>query len=411
MSTFEQQIDAVRAYFKEHKAERYPFENPYLREKEEYIQSLYYRMLCALVRYPDEPDDMQMLYIRRLMAGAQAEHTFQDYMKMALDLDTDDINEFISAFHEDELRFYFCVDGLVLLSAVQAHEKAYALLSELIELLSITKDELRYLSVIAAAIVTQSSQAFDSAKALATRFTKHLSFYPYVRGFYSGLISDTSAEKYIYSANGGSVSLSQYGPYTAKRVVIENISCVLDQDIKFEGCEEVIIRNCILKGNEYRFEFLRVGKVIIENCDISNFSNRFAYLKDTNHLFVQKNDFENCGFCSEDGHSTYGGVFFTSFGSKMKSINFIENKFLNCYIAKSKFKDGIDATGIIFASCYQQIDALHILNNQFHGCACRNTDSSRSSAKKPAYVCTDTWIDDKVEKDNICTGPVTQIFN
>lgn len=96
MSTFEQQIDAVRAYFKEHKAERYPFENPYLREKEEYIQSLYYRMLCALVRYPDEPDDMQVLYIRRLMAGAQAEHTFQDYMKMALDLDTDDINEFIS---------------------------------------------------------------------------------------------------------------------------------------------------------------------------------------------------------------------------------------------------------------------------------------------------------------------------
>lgn len=401
MSTFEQQIDAVRAYFKEHKAERYPFENPYLREKEEYIQSLYYRMLCALVRYPDEPDDMQVLYIRRLMAGAQAEHTFQDYMKMALDLDTDDINEFISAFHEDELRFYFCVDGLVLLSAVQAHEKAYALLSELIELLGITKDELRYLSVIAAAIVTQSSQAFDSAKALATHFTKHLSFYPYIRGFYSGLITDTSAEKHIYFANGGNISLSQYGPYTAKRVVIENISCVLDQDIKFEGCEEVIIRNCILKGNEYRFEFLRVGKVIIENCDISNFSNRFAYLKDTNHLFVQKNRFENCGCCSDS--DIRGGVFLIGDNNALKEIRFTENEFLNCYVARTEHKYNYRATGIILGDNSYDIEKISVLNNRFYGCECRNNGNYAA-----VYIYASAH--EEIEEGNICTGPVTQIF-
>lgn len=394
MSTFEQQIDAVRAYFKEHKAERYPFENPYLREKEEYIQSLYYRMLCALVRYPDEPDDMQVLYIRRLMAGAQAEHTFQDYMKMALDLDTDDINEFISAFHEDELRFYFCVDGLVLLSAVQAHEKAYALLSELIELLGITKNELRYLSAIAAAIVTQSSQAFDSAKALATHFTKHLSFYPYVRGFYSGLITDTSAEKHIYSADGGKVSLGQYGPYTAKRVVIENILCVLDQDIKFEGCEEVIIRNCILKGNKYRFEFHRVGKVSIENCEIIDFSNRFAYLKDSNHLFVQKNRFENCG-CAGGGN---GGVFYCD--RSADQIHFIENEFLSCYIGAN--------FGVILycgdSSGRGRVKTISILNSQFCGCKAE----SGMFVTRPHYFAVDS--DNKVEKGNTCTGPITKIF-
>lgn len=402
MSTFEQQIDAIRAYFKEHKAERYPFENPYLREKEEYIQSLYYRMLCALVRYPDEPDDMQVLYIRRLIAGAQAEHTFQDYMKMALDLDTDDINEFISAFHEDELRFYFCVDGLVLLSAVQAHEKAYALLSELIELLGITKDELRYLSAIAAAIVTQSSQAFDSAKALATRFTKHLPFYPYVRGFYSGLITDTFAEKHIYSTDGGKVSLSQYGPYTTKRVVIENISCVLDQDIKFEGCEEVILRNCVLKGNEYRFEFYRVGKVTIENCEISDFSNRFAYLEGTNNLFVQKNRFENCGCCS--GSAIVGGVFVIDDSKVTNEIFFTENEFLNCYVARTEYQSGFWATGIILGKSWQHTEKISVLNNRFYGCECRNC----SSGTKEVYVYASAT--ERIEEGNTCTGPVTQIF-
>ena len=388
MSTFEQQIDAVRAYFKEHKAERYPFENPYLREKEEYIQSLYYRMLCALVRYPDEPDDMQVLYIRRLMAGAQAEHTFQDYMKMALDLDTDDINEFISAFHEDELRFYFCVDGLVLLSAVQAHEKAYALLSELIELLGITKDELRYLSVIAAAIVTQSSQAFDSAKALATHFTKHLSFYPYVRGFYSGLITDTSAEKHIYFANGGNISLSQYGPYTAKRVVIENISYVVDQKITFEDCEEVIIRNCVLKGNKYRFEFNRVGKVTIENCDVSDFIYRFAHLRDTNNLFVRKNHFVNCGGVDETG------VFFF-YDEDVNEISLVDNEFSNCYVT-------CNGRGIILRS-HGTIKNLSVLNNRFHGC------NSRNNYLKKVYIYAQT-LEKAEENNNICTGPVTQIF-
>ena len=401
MSTFEQQIDAVRAYFKEHKAERYPFENPYLREKEEYIQSLYYRMLCALVRYPDEPDDMQVLYIRRLMAGAQAEHTFQDYMKMALDLDTDDINEFISAFHEDELRFYFCVDGLVLLSAVQAHEKAYALLSELIELLGITKDELRYLSAIAAAIVTQSSQAFDSAKALATHFTKHLSFYPYIRGFYSGLITDTSAEKHIYFANGGNISLSQYGPYTAKRVVIENISCVLDQDINFEGCAEVILRNCTLKGNEYQFQFYYVRKIMIENCNISDFSNRFAYLKNSTNLFVQNNRFENCGYCGKT--DALGGVFY-NYASSMATniVNFINNEFFYCYIARNERKLNMWATGIIFSSSFS-VKTLSIQHNRFYGCECRNNDT-----RSEVYICASA--NEKVEEGNICTGPVTQIF-
>lgn len=386
MSTFEQQIDAVRAYFKEHKAERYPFENPYLREKEEYIQSLYYRMLCALVRYPDEPDDIQILYIRCLMAGAQAEHTFQDYMKMALDLDTDDISEFISAFHEDELRFYFCVDGLVLLSAVQAHEKAYALLSELIELLGITKNELRYLSAMATAIVTQSSQAFDSAKARTTRSTKDLSFYPYVKEFYSGLILDTPTEKHIYSTDGGEVSLSQYGPYTTKRVVIENISCVLDQDIKFEGCEEVIIRNCILKGNEYRFEFHRVGKVIIENCEISDFSNRFAYLKDTNNLFVQNNHFINCG-----GPDTTG-VFF--YNGENNEISLIGNEFFNCYVEDK-------ALAIILHSD-RIVQSLSVLNNLFYECESRGIVIARAYIYASAHK--------KVEEGNICTGPVKQIF-
>ena len=41
MSDYEKHIDKIRKYFEEHKAERYPFENALLSEKDEYVKSLY----------------------------------------------------------------------------------------------------------------------------------------------------------------------------------------------------------------------------------------------------------------------------------------------------------------------------------------------------------------------------------
>ena len=150
MSDYEKHVDEIRKYFEEHKAERYPFENALLREKDEYVKSLYFRMLCTLVRYTGEPDEMQVLYIRRLLAGAHAENQFQDYMKMALDLDRGDIDEFVSLFAEDELRYYFCIDGSILLSVARAGDKQYELLAELAELLGINQKELAYLVYVEA---------------------------------------------------------------------------------------------------------------------------------------------------------------------------------------------------------------------------------------------------------------------
>lgn len=187
-----QSNDTIKLYFHKHQEALDLFENPYLKEKDEYAQSLYYRMLCEIVRYPSSADDMQVLYIRRLMIGTQAEHTFEDYMKMAFGLDSNDINDFVSIFGKDVLRYYFCVDSLILLSATPTHTESYTFLSELIELLGISKDELRYLSAVAAAIVTQSSQSFDEAKTLTPRSTKDISFHQYVKWFYTGSCTNAS---------------------------------------------------------------------------------------------------------------------------------------------------------------------------------------------------------------------------
>ena len=142
MAEFDNRINKLREYMAEQKPEQYPLENNMLAQKDEYTKSLYLRMLCALIRYAGEPDEMQMLYIRRLIAGIDAEQEYPDYMKMALDLSTDDVDEFVSAFEDDELSYFFALDGMILLAVANGAEKQYDLLAELVELIDIDREEL-----------------------------------------------------------------------------------------------------------------------------------------------------------------------------------------------------------------------------------------------------------------------------
>lgn len=399
MSDYENHIDKIRKYFEEHKAERYPFENELLREKDEYVKSLYFRMLCTLIRYTGEPDEMQVLYIRRLIAGSHAENDFQDYMKMALDLDAEDIDEFVSVFKEDDLRYYFCIDGAIVLSVGKTTDKNYELFAELIELLGVCRDELTYLVSASKAILCLSSEQFDEAKAISPRSTKELSLYHYVMSFYAGMIVDTPEIRHIYSHNKMSVDLSKYSEYRAKRIIIENVSISLKQDIAFEGCSEVIIRKCIFEGNARSLKFNRVGRVIIEDCEISNFSNRFALFTDTNVLFLSKNCFINCGCISD--RDIKGGVLLSD-GNWMDTVVIENNKLLNCYVARTERKSNYWATGILL-HLEKGAANITVTGNHFSGCECRKNGDYTA-----AYIT--GYTNFVSEANNICDGSVRRIF-
>lgn len=188
MPEYENKIDKIRKYFEVKKSELYPIKNTALAEKDEYTKSLYLRMLCSLIRYTGEPSKMQVLYVRRLMAGINAEAAFEDYMKMALDLDTTDVDEFIATYKQDDLKYYFCIDGMILLAVAENAEKKYELLAELVEMLGINREQLKYLSAAAKAIVMQSAEMFDEARKFLPDSLLNLSLYHYIAGFYVGAV-------------------------------------------------------------------------------------------------------------------------------------------------------------------------------------------------------------------------------
>lgn len=400
MSDYEKHIDKIRKYFEEHKAERYPFENALLNEKDEYVKSLYFRMLCTLVRYTGEPSEMQVLYIRRLIAGSHAENEFEDYMKMALDLDTEDIDEFISVFKEDDLKYYFCIDGAILLSVIKGADKNYELLAEFIEMLGLTSNELKYLTAVAKATIIQSGELFDEAKRYTSDTTENLSMYHYVCGFYGGAITHTPSKIHIYSKDKSCVNISDYETFKAKKVIIENITADLHDDVVFEGCAEVVIKNCKFSGNKYRFEFFNVGKIVVENCRISDFFNRFTFLRDCNELIVSQNHFVNCGYTEES--DIRGGVIYSD-GEQLTTIILEKNTLQNCYIARETQKYNWGCTGIFIYSGGYNTELLQVIDNQFIGCRCKNNGNYTE-----AYI--SARAKQVVNENNVCNGAITRIF-
>lgn len=402
MPEYENKIDKIRKYFEGKKAELYPLKNAMLAEKEEYIKSLYLRMLCALIRYTGEPSAMQVLYVRRLMAGINAEAAFEDYMKMALDLNTTDVDEFIAAYKQDTLKHYFCIDAIILLSVAENAEKNYELLAELVEMLSINREQLKYLAAAAKAIVMQSTEMVDEARKFLPDSLADLSLLNYIESFYAGKIVDTYEKCHIYSFDKKFVDLSKYESFNGKQVIIENIAASLLHDIGFNGCAEVIIRNCKFYDSKCRFNFNRVGKVTIENCEIANFSNRVACFDNVNNIIVNGNRFVNCGYTDSDYAN--GGVFFTNGANPINNVILENNELLNCYVAtKSKSRECWAKT--IFMYLNILTNNIKVKDNSFIGCECRD-----NSNYIEAYIQLYRGYIRMKEENNLCTGSVTKIF-
>lgn len=408
MEPFENQIDKVREYFVEHKAEEYPINNQLLAEHDEYAKSMYFRMLCALIRYTGNPDEAQVQYVSRLIAGSNAENGFADYMRMALELDIKDVEEFISAFQEDTLKYYFCIDGSILLSVVEADQKNYEMLAELIEMLKITHNELTYLTAVSKAIIMQSTELYDAAKSLSPDTTAELPLIHYLCSFYSGILLDNPWNIRIYSNDKENWDISSWGlpktDFTAKVVTIENVQGTLPNDIKFKNCSEVVLKNCSFIGNASYFYFENVGRVRIENCTISDFSNRFAVFSRINELIVHNNRFINCGYnCSWYGNIR-GGVIWVEKGN-VECISIEGNEVNNCYIASTHHES---CTAIFYACDYDvQIKTIRVIGNHFSGCQCGDHYNNYTEA----YIYVPTkYKPEIIEENNTFSGGITRLF-
>ena len=399
MTSVERKIDDIRACLNKVRVEQYPLVNPLLAEKDEYIKSLYLRVLCFLIRNDGETNNMQALFIRRLISGIKAEQEFQEYMKLALDIGTLDIEEFVAAMKKDDLKYFFCVDGIMVLSFSDCIDKKYGLFAELIEVLGVGLNEIEYLSLIATAIMEQDSKKADAAFKMVPNSIEHLSFFHCFSDFYSGAIINTDEKYYLYSPDKREISFPESYKFTSKRVIFENITINVESNIVFEGCNEVVLRKCNLEGGLAGLRFNMIDKVRIEKCKISGFANRFAVFSSTKEIEIIENNFKHCG---ATGASDERGGVINIWSTGTENILLENNVLSGCYIARSEYKYDWCATGIFVGSNYN-VKKMRVVGNKFVGCRCRNNGGNY----KERYIALS--VSDCYEENNVCIGDVKNI--
>lgn len=399
MEKFNKRIEGIRTMMSGMKVEMYAIVNPELAVLDEYTKNLYLKVLCTVVQYENEPSEMQTLYLKRLIAGIGTEEPLEEYMRKALEISDVDIKEFISYMKENQVRYYFALESMVLTAMGQQIQDNYEYLAELIELCGITKEDLKYLAFVAESILRQDSGYYDTAKDSINDRTRSLNFYPYISNYYAGALIDNDNEQY-YTAPGLGMNTNDIilpAEYTARKVTFRNLVINLGEVCKFEGCETVDFINCKITTDDSKtLYFKAIGNVSFTECEFYDMDNHVACFTAVNNVEIKQCTLRNCGWMC--GKNNYGALF-KYYWPLGDTFNFINNKVLNCYIKNTDSYGG--STGILIDS--GEVRGGMIRGNEFIGCQCINNN-----------VYTDAII--RGEKnhfnylDNKMTGAVTRLF-
>ena len=403
MEELNKKISGIRKMMNEMKTDQYTIVNPDLAALDEYTKALYLKVLCTVVQYENNPSDMQLLYLKRIITGIDTDEPLEEYMRKALEISERDIQEFIDFMKENLARYYFTLESMILVSMGNQAKSSFEYLAELIGLCGITKKDLEYLSLVAKSVLRQESSYFDDAKKIITEDAKDLWLEPYIGNYYAGTIIDTEDEKMYYAPDREDSHNMEFPTvFTAGNISFYNLTIEMNQEWSFTGCDQIKFVDCKLMNTDTGvLNFREIGKLQFENCEFEDFNNYVAHFDAVNEIRIVHCKFENCGRISSDKYAK-GGVFELKRAKEGNTFSFIDNRVLNCYMnypSESIFFIG-QQSGILFNVYGNKETQFEINHNEFIRCKCIGSSEDYS---KIIY-----GMDEKSSKakcqDNRCIG-------
>lgn len=373
MDDFNKKISGIRSSMNEMKAELYAIKNPDLVILDEYNKDLYLKLLSTVVQYDNNPSDMQILYLKRIVKGIETEKSIEDYMKKALELSVDDVINFIEFAKTNNVKFYFALESILLVNMGDSNEQNMEFVAELMELCGVTKADLEYLSLVAKSILQQDSMYYNQAKEIITENCLQLNFKPYIENYYAGAIIDN---QYVicYSAPDKEMGITLRNEYSAKRVIFKNLIICINDEWNIKRCESVLFENCEIYGKSYSIILKVCKSVTFKNCKISGFTTYAFVSKMVNELMFINSEFINCVYKYNDWHNLQvGGVIHTE-DIDNDNENDIKIKIDNCRFLDCGARNSDAGEGYrIFSN-----DLCEVTNSKFINCRYYVLDTSMS---------------------------------
>lgn len=155
----EKKKELLSGYLKKKKGYLFPISHIGLNKLDEYKKSLYFRMLCFITRQYKNTDNMQLEYIERILYGNNAAYGLEHYMKMSYNkVGTNIMDDFRLAFYESQLKYYFCIDSIIITLLGESNSENYKLLYLFSEMLKVEEKEWYKIIEIAIKIVEKNEE-------------------------------------------------------------------------------------------------------------------------------------------------------------------------------------------------------------------------------------------------------------
>ena len=350
-------IDLLCQYIENNKAKNYPIKNDSLRDSTDFIKNGYLKMLAVILQQAGEIKDAQLFIYKRILAGAQAELEAGEFLRMALTVEIEDFVNFTGECKEIPLKYNFVLDASILMGVEEKNDEQIRLLVGFCEALGITKEELRYLAVMAKAILEVKVSAYVDAYEARVDSIPDVVFQGYMYLLAKSCICANSNLTIFQPSCGEEVNLrmlERLREADTPNIRLVNVEVDLQEDsLCFSQKTSVVIESCVFRGgSKHPITFDNCERVEIRNTEFIDFSGRTLDLEQVGSVRIEECKYLNCRYKYEnyDKWEKLGGVFYSEYPRKNGQIRIESSTFENCgganygWACKSAFISNVQCT-------------------------------------------------------------------
>ena len=372
-----EKMKQLRQYMKDNRGSEKTIQNSLLAENTQYEKNNYFTLLAVILQQVDNIPSGQLAMYKRLVAGASVEHSVEEYLQKALDIEIEDYENFIENNKDTQLGFRFLLDAYVITSILEM-EQQIQMVDDILQALGVERKEEQYLKEVAKRIVNSDDSLFWDI------YEKELD-----------IISENVFEDYLAlmdrSTTFSNDRVTIVKPRARERVTVSDLEklqetstpCIkiigANVDLKgyevtFCGKEEIIFDSCMFTGGgDSTLYFQQCNKIIIKNTTFNHFSNRVIQIKDVKTLDIQGCNFDDCIYLTTDKKlkNLLSGVIYSLDNRKVDNSDdsgILGNLFGNPDSDSGKV-DNSDGGGL-FGKPDSSSSKVNILDSTFHNCGC-----------------------------------------
>lgn len=387
-------IEQLCNYLVKNKEKNYPISNELLVDETDFIKNSYLKMLAVVLQQSENITGAQLVIFKRIVAGARADVSVEDYLRMALDIEIGEYVDFVSECKNSILKYRFILDSIIITAVDERREDQIKLIAEFCESLGIEKRELEYLTTMAKAILEISNSGYMDAYEIKVDSIPEQVFNGYMHLVTQGSIFSNANMTIVQSFGTEQVTVETLDKMKALNTpIVKLINVEVDLSaypLEFNKKTKVIFEGCkFTGGSKYAISFSDCEQVLIQDTSFEQFNAIALNVKHVVKMEIKRCVFRNCirkysyADRSEGVHKREG-LIYSAAPSKNGDIVINETVFEQCQVWTDYYTDSVIISNINchairceFIQCQHQQDNWWTQNGNS---AVLFTDDSKETA-------------------------------